>query len=170
MVLGANFAFLIDENDRKTLEESDFSSVVAVTSSEIDMLHFVARLQPATGRFRPFLDALIGFKYFETSTSINEHAKSCDPDFFDCTRSIDHEKHNSDIALSYGAGAGVDVEIYDSDTYSVRAVVAVRYLFGEKAKYVIPSARIIDADTVAFETTRSRTDLLTTQLGLSIQF
>lgn len=68
-------------------------------------------------------------------------------------------------------GAGLDVRIYTGSAVRVSVVVAARYLFGEKAKYVIPSSiRIIDADTVKFETVRSRTDLLTTQLGFSVEF
>lgn len=175
VVLGADFGFLIGDGDRKTLAESDVSSVVAAASSDIAMLHFVARLQPATGRFRPFLEAMIGFKHFETRTTINEHFKNFgDPDdcvFTDCTSPIDNKKNSSDVALSYGVGAGLDVRIYNGPALLVSVVVGARYLFGEKAKYVIPSSiRIIDADTVEFETVRSRTDLLTTQLGFSVRF
>ena len=63
------------------------------------------------------------------------------------------------------------MRIYTGNALLVSVVAGARYLFGEKAKYVIPSSvRIIDADTVEFETVRSRTDLLTTQLGFSVQF
>jgi hypothetical protein len=175
VVLGMDFAFLVDENDRSTIAKSDFSSVVAETSSDITMLHFVARLQPAAGLVRPYMDALIGFKHFETRTRINEHFTDFgDPDdcfFSDCVRPIDNDENSSDAALSYGLGGGFDVRLYSGDGFQVRAVVGARYLFGEKAEYVIPSSvRIIDADTVAFETTQSRTDLLTTHAGLVIHF
>jgi hypothetical protein len=175
VVLGADFGFLIGDGDRKTLAESAVSSVVAAASSDIAMLHFVARLQAATGRFRPFVDAVIGFKHFETRTTVNEHFDNFgDPDdciFTNCVRPIDNKKNSSDVALSYGVGAGLDVRIYAIPAVRVSVVVGARYLFGEKAKYVIPSSiRIIDGDTVEFETARSRTDLLTTQLGFSVQF
>lgn len=175
VVLGADFGFLIGDGDRKTLEETAVSSVVAAASSDIAMLHFVARLQAATGRFRPFLDALIGFKHLEARTTVNEHFNDFgDPNdcvFTDCVRPIDNKKISSDVALSYGVGAGLDVRIYTGAGVQVSIVLGARYLFGEKAKYVIPSSiRIIDADTVEFETVRSRTDLVTTQLGFSVQF
>jgi opacity protein-like surface antigen len=175
VVLGADFSFLIGGGDRKTLEESDFSSVIADTSSDITMLHFVARLQPASGRFRPFLDAVIGFKHFETRTRINEHWKNFGtPDdcvFTNCTLAVDNEKNSSDAAFSYGVGAGLDMRIYTGNSFLVSVLVGARYLFGQKAEYVIPSSiRIIDEDTVEFETAHTRTDLLTTQLGFSVLF
>jgi hypothetical protein len=175
VVLGGDFAFLIGGGDRVTLENTDFSRITASTSSDIIMLHFFARLQPATGRFRPFLDALIGFKHFETRTSITEHLKGCFPDpnsdIDFCTNSIGNKKNSSDLSLSYGLGAGLDVVLYAGDSVTIFAVVAVRYLFGETADYVIPSSiRFIDADTVEFVVARTRTDLLTTQLGFGLRF
>jgi hypothetical protein len=175
VVLGAEFAFLVDENDRRTLAETAVSEVEARTDSDIAMLHFVARLQPASGRFRPYLDAMIGFKEFETRTRIDENFDDFgDPDdciFTDCSRPIDDDENSSDIAFSYGVGAGLDVQIYRVDAAIVRLVAGVHYLFGERAEYVDPSSvRIIDANTVQFVTVRSRTDLLTTQLGIHIQF
>jgi len=175
VVLGAEFAFQVDENDRRTLAETAVSEVEARTDSDIAMLHFVARLQPVSGRFRPYFDAMIGFKEFETRTRIDENFDDFgDPDdciFTDCTRPIDNDKNSSDIALSYGVGAGLDVRIYRVDAAVISLVAGVHYLFGEEAKYVDPSSvRIIDANTVQFVTVRSRTDLLTTQLGIDVQF
>jgi opacity protein-like surface antigen len=178
VVIGVDFSFLVDEHDRTTLAENDFSSVVATTSSDITMLHLVARLQPATGRFRPYLDAAFGFKDLETRTRINERFNGVneigdlDDCFFeDCTRPVDNDKESSDTALSYGVGVGFDVELYRDGAFRAILVAGVRYLFGEEAKYVDPkSVRIIDANTVAFTTDRTRTDLLATQIGISLRF
>jgi hypothetical protein len=63
------------------------------------------------------------------------------------------------------------VQVYSGDGFQLSVVAGARYLFGESATYVIPSSvRIIDADNVAFETTRSRTDLVTTQIGVGLRF
>ena len=65
-------------------------------------------------------------------------------DFDPCTNTIGNKENSSDLALSYGLGAGLDVRLHTGDSVIISAVVSARYLFGEKAKYVTPSSiRII---------------------------
>ena len=119
------------------------------------------------------MDALIGFKHFETSTAITEQPKFClDPGDSICdSYLLDHETNSSDIAFSYGLGAGLALQIHEGERGRVSMVVGARYLFGEEATYVLPSTIQIDeTGDVEFETTRSRTDLLTTQIGVVIVF
>jgi len=171
IVLLGDLTVLIRGQESENLAKTSSRTIDVSVDSDIAMFHAVFRLQPATGRFRPFLDALVGFKGFETRTSVRETLRDCIPDeFFDCDLGGSNKKNNSDIAFSYGLGAGADLRLYQGERVQARLFVAARYLFGEKADYVVPSSVKIDGNTVRFQKARTRTDLIATQLGFSIVF
>jgi len=144
------------------------------TSNSLVQPHLVARLQPKTGRVRPFLDGLVGFKYLFTRTSVQDDDISNDADdtFVSTT-------NHDDFAFSAGVGAGVDVRVYthDDPAKEVRTVslhLGVQYLWGQQATYLSEGDLVdqngngrLDEDELRVQ--ESRTSLLQPQLGVTIQ-
>lgn len=144
--------------------------VDVVTSNNIAMGHLLLRLQPPTGAFRPYADALVGVNYLFTESRIE------DVDFND-DRDIASSTNFDDAAFSYGIGGGVMAHVYQgrsSDTgraFEVLVDARLRYLFGGEASYLREGD--IDADANGnpiYNVTESRTDLLLPQLGLTVRF
>jgi hypothetical protein len=92
-------------------------------SNHIVLGHVVARVQPKLWILRPYVDGLIGFKYFGTSTSLNAAGTG---------NEITSKSNVQDVAFSYGVGAGVDVRLVGQ----VYLDVGVRYLLGTEARYL----------------------------------
>jgi hypothetical protein len=144
------------------------------TSNSLVQPHLVVRLQPKTGRVRPFVDGLVGFKYLFTRTSVQDDAPfDDDGDTFVSTTNYD------DFAFSAGAGAGVDVRVYthDDPAKEVRTVslhLGVQYLWGQQATY-LSEGNLVDQngnghlDGEELRVQESRTSLLQPQLGVTIQ-
>ncbi len=125
--------------------------------------HAFFRLQHTGADFEPYLDTLIGFNRFFTTTELRiGDAVSSSTDFDDWT-------------VSYGLGGGLMFEVYESigegeTGYSISIDIGVRYLIGGKADYVdIDSVELIN-DAIFFDTTTSRTDMVTVRIGASVLF
>ena len=142
--------------------------VDVVTTNNIALGHLLLRLQPPKGPFRPYADALVGFNYLFTESRIE------DVDFND-DRDIASSTNFDDGAFSYGIGGGVMAQVYrgrsDGRSFGVFVDASVRYLFGGEADYLREGG--IDTDNngnLTFDVTRSRTDLLLPQLGVTVRF
>lgn len=144
--------------------------VDVVTTNNIALGHALLRLQPPTGAFRPYADALIGFSYLFTESRIE------DVDFGD-DRDIASSTNFDDGAFSYGIGGGVMAQVYSGRpegtgrAFSVFVDASVRYLFGGEAEYLREGG--IDTDNngnLTFDIISSRTDLLMPQLGVTVRF
>ena len=165
-VIGLDGGFLVYGFERR---HEPFSTtipdvtVAVETSNAIAMGHVLFRLQPPTGFFQPYLDGLFGFKYFFTETSIND-------EHHDGEFAIASSTNFDDAALSYGVGGGLDFEIHRGHRKSVFINVGARYLFGSEAEY--PKEGSIERRNghVFFTTERSETDILITQLGITMKF
>ncbi|MEP0547425.1 MAG: hypothetical protein ABJF88_10875 [Rhodothermales bacterium] len=144
--------------------------VDVVTTNNIALGHAFVRLQPPIGAFRPYADALVGFSYLFTESRIE------DVDFND-DRDIASSTNFDDGAFSYGIGGGVMAQVYSGRpegtgrAISVFVDARVRYLFGGEADYLREGSIDTDRDgNLTFDVTRSRTDLLLPQLGVTVRF
>lgn len=142
--------------------------VDVVTTNNIALGHLVLRLQPPSGTFRPYADALVGLAYLFTESRIE------DVDYDD-DRDIASSTNFDDAAFSYGLGGGVMARVYegqdDGRPFEVFVDARLRYLFGGEAKYLREGDIEADADgDPIFRYTESRTDVLLPQLGLTIRF
>jgi len=144
--------------------------VDVVTSNNIALGHVLLRLQPQNGAFRPYADALVGVGYLFTESRIE------DVDFDD-DRDIASSTNFDDATLSYGIGGGVMAQVYRGQSGStgrpfvVSIDARLRYLFGGEADYLREGGiRTNENDDLVFDVTRSSTDLLLPQLGVSIRF
>lgn len=144
--------------------------VDVVTTNNILLGHLLLRLQPPTGTFRPYADALVGVNYLFTESRIE------DVDFDD-DRDIASSTNFDDVAFSYGIGGGVMAQVYRGYTegsgrpYAIFVDARLRYLFGGEADYLREGAIEADADgDPIYHVTRSSTDLLLPQLGVTVRF
>lgn len=132
------------------------------TDNKIVLTHFLVRAQPREGNVRPYLDGLIGFKYLFTDTRIRS-------EFSDET--IARTTNFSDYTFSYGLGGGVQILLAGSG--SGRQILLdgkVRYLRGSEAEYLRRGSIRRVNGAVLFDTLSSRTDVLTTQIGVTFRF
>ena len=166
IVIGLDAGFLIYGFERRHEPFSTTIPDVTVrveTSNAIAMGHMVLRLQPPGGAVQPYLDGLVGMKYFFTETTIK------DDDRFD-EEEIASTTNFDDAALSYGVGGGLDIQLYRTRGSRVMINAGARYLFGRPAEYLQEGSIERRNGRVFFTTDRSETNLLTMQLGLTFKF
>lgn len=162
-------------------EEVPFSSTVGPrvpvevsTSNNVLETHLTARLQSRTGRFRPYAEALAGFKYLFTRTRIDED--DIDGDLGD---EVAGSTNFDDFALSGGVGAGIDIQVYrqDNPAKEVRRIdlhLGVQYLLGQEAEYLTEGA-LSDQngngqlDRSELDIRRSRTTFLQPTFGVTVR-
>jgi hypothetical protein len=169
-------------------EQVPFSSTVGLrvpveveTSNNILETHLSLRLQPRHGRIRPFVEALAGFKYLFTRTSLVE--EDFGNDFGDRDGLGDElagTTNFDDFAFSGGAGAGVDVRVYrqDDPKTSLRTVsvhLGVQHLLGQEAEYLAEGDLTDDnengqLDRSEMDVRRSRTTFLQPQFSVTFRF
>ncbi|HJQ23952.1 MAG TPA: hypothetical protein VKA60_08540 [Blastocatellia bacterium] len=135
--------------------------VDVTTSNNIFLTHLLVRAEPRRGAVRPYADGLIGFKYLFTNTSINLDSEGNNPS----------ETNLSDSTLSYGFGGGVHVRLNPHPRrLEVLLDGRVRYLRGSRADYLREGSIRRENGTVFFDVLRSRTDIVTAQVGVTFQF
>lgn len=134
--------------------------VRVTTRNNIVMTHFIARAQPRNGAVRPYADGLVGFKYLFTNTSID----------IDSEDSLS-DTNLSDLTFSYGFGGGVQVRLNSArQRPQVLLDAGVRYLRGSRAEYLREGSIRRENGAVFFDVLRSRTDVVTAQVGITFRF
>lgn len=143
-------------------------TVEVETRNNILLTHALLRLQGNSGIFRPYLDGLIGMHYFFTETKVSD-----EDDFGEepIASSLNHQ----DVAFSYGAGGGIMFLVHQkreegSKLMEVLIDFRVRYSFGGEATYLKRGSITRENGTAIIDPLRSRTDLLTYQLGVVFSF
>lgn len=176
-VLGLDLGVLIYG---RTVDTVPFSTTVGprvmvevVTTNSILEPHLVLRLQPEVGRIRPYVDGLFGLKYLVTETRVRDEDRSDEEETVASTTNF------SDVAVSGGAGAGVDIRVYrGSETEDVRTVslhLGVQYLVGGRAEYLAEGS-LEDTngngqlDDEELDVRRSNTTLVQPQIGVTLTF
>jgi hypothetical protein len=151
-------------------------TVKVTTDNSIILCHLFFRVQPQKGMLRPYLDALIGFNYLTTDTSIHGHDDYWDDDhdWFDSSISSNNYE---DVAFSYGVGGGAMINLLQAKDllsgrrmFSMDLDVGVRYIRGGRAEYLKEGSIHRQNGTVSYDVYRSRTDLLNAYIGLFFNF
>jgi len=144
------------------------TTVKVRTSNNILTNHLFLRFQPRLGSVRPYADGLIGFKYLYTRTSVQGEGSS---------EPIAVSTNLGDCALSYGAGGGVQILLYQEQAKRSKGRLAhilldakLRYIRGSRADYLTPGSIHQENGQVIYDIRRSRTDMLVTQLGIALRF
>ncbi|MBN1154769.1 outer membrane beta-barrel protein [candidate division KSB1 bacterium] len=173
LYLGAGLNFLVYGSESR--REAIFPNIPDVTvevetSNNIFFGDLIFRAQPPSGYLNevlhPYVEGLMGFNYLWTETSIKDDDWDDDDEI--------SSKNYSDTALNYGFGAGIMFRIAtgkaEDDFHNIYLDVNVRYLFGEKAKYLKKGGIIREENKVTYNPTESTTDLLVPRLGVTFTF
>ena len=134
-------------------------------TNNIVNFHILFQLAFPTGVVRPYAEALFGGSYIFTETSIQSRG----------TEEVASSTNFDDLAWSYGAGGGFLIQVYSSDNPedkvgSVFIDLKARYLYGSEAEYLKEGSVAIDNGKVIYNTSKSKTDLLTAHIGAVVYF
>jgi len=152
-------------------------------SNNIILTHLNLRVTSPTDIIKIYGEGLIGFRYLFTSAKIEDITAEKEHDYDHSYDDDDINSDNvlSDFSFSYGAGAGLMIELTKGVALDVRA----RYLWGTKAKYLnkddIKSMDVeisSDDDTGSsykeidtnFATRSSELDMLFIEAGIAFTF
>jgi hypothetical protein len=128
----------------------------------------VFRFSPVEGPFRPYVEALVGFNYLFTYTSVNDDG--------DWSEDIATTTNLDDWALTCGAGAGAVVRALEIRSHQGRSLfslnmeIGVRYFKGKTAEYLREGSIRREHGSLIYEPLMSTTDLVKTHLGIVFRF
>ncbi len=133
-------------------------------SNNLVNFHLLFQVISPIGTFRPYAEGLFGGSYIFTETSINSR------DYNEVASSTNFD----DFAWSYGGGAGFLIFLTDNVGEEVGSLFLdfkARYLFGTEAEYLKEGSVILGNNgKVSYEVSKSKTDLLTFNLGVVAYF
>lgn len=144
------------------------------TSNNILQTNLFMRLQPRDGAVRPYIEGIAGLNYLFTHTSIHDQGS-----FFDDDEAIASTVNFGDAALTYGFGGGFNLRVYDGRekrsemSHAVRSVsldFSLRYVNGAEASYLKEGSISRHNGQVTYSALRSRTNLITGMIGVSVDF
>ena len=166
--IGLNLGFL---NYGSESRREPFSSTIPDVTVDVDRsnnivnFHILFQLAFPTGIVRPYAEGLFGGSYIFTETTIK-------------SRGVDEVASSTnfdDFAWSYGAGGGFLIQVYSPDNQeekvgSVFIDLKARYLYGSEAEYLKEGSVIVENGSVTYNTSKSKTDLLTVHIGAVVYF
>lgn len=128
----------------------------------------VLRLSPVEGPFRPYVEALVGFNYLFTTTSVNDDS--------DWSEDIATTTNFDDWAFTYGVGTGAIIRALEirsqqgRSLFSLYMEIGLRYFKGRTAEYLREGSIRREHGTLRFEPLISDTDLVKTHFGIVFRF
>jgi hypothetical protein len=169
---GASLGFM---NYGKETRREPFSSTIpdvevdVITSNNILLGHLLLRAQSKKGMFQPYLDGLVGFSYLFTDTKIENIS---DPEDGEVAKS----KNLDDAVFSYGGGGGLMIKVYTGKSegqgkmWSLLIDLRGRYMIGGEAEYLKKGSIGRHNGKISYDIIKSKTDLLTAQIGVAVSF
>ncbi len=184
-VLGTELGWLtFASQDRALLLQTNtnLSSIHTNTSRNILSAHLVARLTPQSGLVRPYVDGILGIKYFISRARIEADTNTdaiVGDDGVIIVDGVDRSEISvtssfNDLAFSAGVGVGIDFDVWRQFFPAWRrdAVISVslgaRYVFGPKMQFLPRESFPTDVGNIVIEAQRSRTDMIVPTLGLRV--
>jgi hypothetical protein len=163
-LLQGGFAFgysVMGKNEAEVPINTDYLNITVgtlTTRSKVFSYHPLIRLSPLSGKVRPYVDAMIGFRQFSTTSTVTADGVE---------ENISKERDETDIAFSRGWAAGVMTPLGDVAYLEVR----VERLNSGEATYVDPtSVTVSDQGVLNFNTRTSNTDVTNVMLGVGFRF
>ncbi len=134
-------------------------------SNNLVNFHFLFQIAPPSGSVRPYAELLFGGAYLFTETSVNSQG----------TEEIASTTNFDDFAWNYGVGGGLLINLYSPEVpegnfEALYLDLKVRYLMGTEAEYLKEGSVNIQDGHVYYNVSKSKTDLLITQLGVMVYF
>ena len=163
-VIQGGFAFgysVMGRNDRTVPVNTDYMDITEgtlTTRSKVFSYHPLLRLNPLTGRIRPYVDGMVGFRQFSTTSKVTADGVE---------ENISKERNETDVAFSTGWAAGLMYTFGDRAYMEIR----VEVIDSGEATYVDPeSVTISDEGMVGFSTKTSNTDVTNVTAGIGLLF
>lgn len=128
------------------------------TSNNVFWTHALVRVQPRTGRVRPYVDGLLGFSYAYTSTGVHVGYET------------ESTTHLGDFAPSLGVGGGVTVLLVSRREAVLSLNLGLRYLATGALDYLTKGAIQRDENGATFEPVRSSVNVVSPQIGVALGF
>lgn len=134
-------------------------------SNNLINFHLLFQIAPPSGTVRPYAELLFGGAYIFTETSVNSQG----------TEEVASNTNFDDFAWNYGVGGGLLINLYSPEQQegnfeALYLDLKVRYLLGTEAEYLKEGSVTIDNGNVYYDVSKSKTDLLITQLGVMVYF
>ena len=173
--IGVSLGYLVYGSEKFSeiirTKNADFD-VALKTVNSIVLGHLLFRFQIKQGKVSPYLDGLIGFSHITTDTRIDN------PNFEDSDISTNNF---DDTVLSYGGGFGLMVKLYERSRrkmepmqqkkkWAVSIDFRVRYIRGSNGQYLREGSIFRVDDELSYDVYKSRTDLITAQVGITFNF
>ena len=174
-VIGLDLGYMIYGHERRT---EQFSLTIpdvlvgVVTENNIFSMNAFLRLQTKTDPLRFYVEGVVGFHYLFTSTTIEDLPRFSGEDIASST-------NLDDFAFTKGVGGGVLIELWRGSedrtrqNRSLRTVsldFRMRYHDGSQADYLKRGDIVRRDGTAELNITKSTTDLITTHLGVALDF
>lgn len=141
-----------------TTDHAGITDGTLTTRCKVFSYHPLLRLNPLQGRVRPYVDGMVGFRQFSTTSKVTADGEE---------ENISKERNGSDLAFSMGWAAGVMVTL---GTVAYVELRVERFDSGE-ATYVDPeSVTVSDQGAVSFNTLTSNTDVTNVLVGIGVRF
>jgi hypothetical protein len=139
------------------------------TSNNILQGLLFLKFQPWAGRTRPYVEALAGFSYLYTETSISGNEYPYDE--------ITSDTNFDDGTYCVGLGVGMDINL-GKGPWNAGAIrgneyrldIKVRYLRGGRAQYLREDSIVYENGGFTYLYRESTTNLISVQVGLLINF
>ena len=140
--------------------------VTVRTTNNLITPHLLLRLEPRFGGFSPFIESTVGFNYLFTQSSIVD-----DWDDEEIASSVNYDYFTS----SMGLGGGAKFRLWegydeDGDFFGVHLILKTKYLLGGEALYLTEGDLVPNGNALEYNVRKSRTDLTTFNVGISLNF
>ncbi|RKZ31959.1 hypothetical protein DRQ33_06725, partial [bacterium] len=148
--------------------------MVKVTTTNSFMFgHILMQIGIPMGYVRPYAEGRFGFNYLWTETKIE--------DIDDEENEIASSTNFSDATFCYGFGGGLMIKVYetpkkkkskqDSDVSKLYVDLKAIYSYGGEAEYLKEGSIECGAEgQVTYDVSKSKTDLLTVNVGVAFEF
>ena len=156
-------------------------TVDVTTSNNFLFGHIIAQIGAPMGYVKPYIEGHFGFNYLWTDTRIESNESSDSDDVIASSTNFE------DFTFAYGGGGGLMVKVYEkrqrhsrkiihhkknnSDFGKVYIDIKAIYTSGGTAEYLKEgSIHQGENGTVEYDISKSKTDLLTVQVGVGFEF
>jgi hypothetical protein len=137
--------------------------VTVNTENAMFLMHARLRAQPRHGRWRPYVDGLVGFNYIFTQTSVDAGG-SCDNG---SSCNLANTTNLDDFVSSFGGSGGLMIGL-GSAPHLAKLDISARYLRGGDATYLREGGIRREDGIALLDVTRSRTDMVWIYFGIAL--
>jgi len=166
VTVGLNMGFMVygNESSIRPLSESIPDVLVDVNrTNNLANLHFLLQVSPFMGDVRPYIEGLFGGAYLFTTTKVESSYSG---------QGVFESTNLDDFTWSYGGGFGMLIKLTNKigSINNLFLDLKARYIFGTEAQYLKEGSVTIVNGKAYYDVQKSKTDLLTINVGVVAYF